>query len=797
MIALYKLFLTLIVCSFLSTIAFATTDPTFSEDDIFDLSLEELSKITIKTGSLIGNSTSKSPSAITIISRNKIELSGAKNLAHLLEQHVPGMMLMTHSEGEKIGLRGQIAAENYKLLLLINGKNITNMVYEGVITEIDQWELGDIEQVEVISGPGSVTYGTGAVAGVINIITKSASKKSPKWSLGFNRNHTYQSSGINAQYSNNIDDWNIYSFLSYRKTEGLADPDYYKMSSSEPSNIRYVGKGNNAKANPQEYQADSFSRPQIKMHLGLKKGKNFNAWLRYTQSGRTHGFNEKHYKLDENGEQTDQANYRNIQTRSIVASSDYRFTLDEFTSVLTSLTLDSQEYIRYRPENLQFSEDHFSNIRQYAFSQNRANFSALYDYKPNESFSLVAGYEYSNIFVRAPWGKRSDQLWIKEGVDIISSLETSDYLKDMSLNGRVNVDNAVAVGSGIRMVTHSHLLESKYSLFDEHELFYAHRLDYSDISSSMFSPRLALVSTLNNDATIVSSIQRAQRMMPLRAQYLNHLADNDSKHETLDNIEVSYSDTQFENTALNIRGYYNNISAVGYTGQSLEFLTDTELFGIEFSTTYKHDNLELTFNHAYMKPLNIRMNPDLKTGTNRNNISFADYHYYTRSDIPLLLQSEGNGLNNWSTHISKFLYTQSFLDQRLKAHISAQIYWDFDGSYDEMRMYQKAYDNVDINALSTSEQLIFNQQYQDFSLERKLLENENAYEIDINVNASLTYYWSANPTTEVQFKFYVENLLNSSYRYYVSTGSSGSIPNRFQYLDKPVMVGLSMQVNFK
>jgi outer membrane receptor for ferrienterochelin and colicin len=122
----------------LSLYSFASTNPDYSEDDIFDLSLEELSKITIKTGSLMGSSTIKSPSAITIINRQSIELSGAKNIAHLLEQYVPGMMLMTHSEGEKIGLRGQIAAENYKLLLLVNGKNVTNMVYEGVITEIDQ-----------------------------------------------------------------------------------------------------------------------------------------------------------------------------------------------------------------------------------------------------------------------------------------------------------------------------------------------------------------------------------------------------------------------------------------------------------------------------------------------------------------------------------------------------------------------------------------------------------------------------------------------------------------------------------
>lgn len=781
------------LCSY----SIASTIPDYSDDDIFELSLEELSKIKIKTGSLIENATNKSPAAITIINQQKIKLSGAKNLSHLLEQHVPGMMLMTHSEGEKIGLRGQVAAENYKLLLLVNGKNITNMVYEGVITEIDQWELGDIDRVEVISGPGSVTYGTGAVAGVINIITKTSKSNLPKWSFGVANNDTYHSKGVNLQYSDNIDDWGVYAFISARKTDGLMNPDYYKMNLNEPTDIRYVGKGQLAKAPPQEYQADSFGRPQIKAHIGINKGEEFNAWLRYTQSGRTHGFNEKDYKIDENGNPTGTGNFRNIQTRSIVASSDYRYTLDDISSVLTSITLDSQEYIRYRPENKNFAEDDISNVRQYAFSQDRATLSALYDYRPSKLFNIVAGYEYSNIHIGAPWGKSSDHLWIKEGVDILSSIDTSVYLQDLSLNGRPNTDNVVEVGSGIRIVTHSHLLESKYTYSDKYELLYAHRLDYSDASDSMFSPRISLVSTLDDKSTLVGSIQRGQRMMPLRAQYLNDVAGNNSKHETLDSIELSYSDTHIEHTSFNVRGYYNHSNAVGFTGEYLEFLSETEVLGLELTATYKHENIELTFNHAYIKPISINMNDDLKTGTNRNNISFADYYYNSRGQIPLLLESYGDGLNNWSKNISKFLYTQSFMDQKLKAQISAQVYWDFDGSYDEMGMYQRAYDNFDRNSLSATDQVIFEQQYQDFLHERNLLEAEEAYEIDYNVNASLTYKWATNDDTEVELKLYAENLLNSSNRYYVSTGSSGSIPSRLQYLDKPVMFGLALQVNFK
>jgi len=184
------------------------------------------------------------------------------------------------------------------------------------------------------------------------------------------------------------------------------------------------------------------------------------------------------------------------------------------------------------------------------------------------------------------------------------------------------------------------------------------------------------------------------------------------------------------------------------------------------------------------------MNPELKGGSDRNNISFADYYYNTRQGIPLLLESYGDGLNNWPTNISKFLYTQSFMDDRLKAHINVQIYWDYEGGYDEVGMYQQAYDNVDRNTLSAADKVVFEQQYQEFKHERDLLEDQDAYELDYNVNASLTYRWSSTSSADVELKLYAENLFNSSYRYYVSTGSSATVPNRLQYLDKPVMFGL-------
>ena len=781
------------LCSFHSY-AFSYDDD--NSDFLFSLSLEELMNVEIKTGSLFSSTTKNSPSAITVINRKDIEKSGAKNLAHVLEQHVPGMILMTHSEGEKIGLRGHIAAENYKLLLLVNGKNVTNMVYEGVITEIDQWELGDIERVEVISGPGSVTYGTGAISGVINIITKTSRSDIPKWSVGLSRNDTYQSNGINLQYSSGFEDWGVYGFVSYRETNGLDSPDYYRPNANEPSDNRYIGKGENSSIGPQEYQADSFGRPQIKAHINLNYGENFTAWIRYTQSGKTHGFGTKTYRTDENDNPTKQANFRNIQTGSFIASADYRYEFENQSAILTSFTVDSQEYIRGRPVNTQYNEEHVNNVRQYAFSQDRITASILYDFQPFQDLNIITGYEYSHISVLAPWGKSIDHIWIKEGVEMLSRFDSSIYLQDLTLNGRPDIDNSIELGSGIKTATHTQLLESKYKVSDDQTLFYAHRIDFPDLSDLMFSPRLSLVSNINENNTLVTTLQRAQRLMPIRAQYLNDQEGNDSKHETLDSLELSYTHKSTEHTSFNFKSYYNKTKAVGFTGKKLEFLTDFDLFGLEFNATYKYKNIEMSFNHAYIKPLNMEMNDELKTGQFRNNITFSDYYFKVNSAIPLILEDYGNGLNNWPENISKFLFSQSFMDQRLRANLNVQIYWDYKGAYDEMGMYQQAYNNIDRSSLPLVEQLLFDDLYQDFQHERQLLENEDAFEIDYNINVSLTYLWKRNNSTEVKLKLFVENIADSSKRYYVSTGSSNAYPSRLSFMEKPVMFGLSVQVNF-
>ncbi len=759
--------------------------------------------IRVSTGSLSNNTAAESASAITVIRQDQIALSTAKNLANLLEQYVPGMMLMTHSEGNKIGIRGLIAAENYKLLLLVNGKNITNMVYEGAILELDQWDMSDIEKVEVIRGPGSVTYGTGAIAGVINIITKSAKSNIPLASISFSNNQTYRSTGFNAQYRKQFSDVGVYSFLSYRATDGLKNPDYYEMSTTEPSDIRYLGQRTTDTIEAQDYLADGLGRPQVKGHVDLQYGDNLNAWFRYSQSGQTHNFNHKKYEIDASGNPTVKRNPRHVGLRGLVGSVNHTFKFSESSHLESSLTYDNQEYIRYNLRNPQYPENSVHNTYQYAFSQERMVATALYNLTPNETSHLVLGYEYNKIGIHAPWGKSDNEIWLYEGIDLISSATDTAYLADpnTTINGEPNTNTAEIIGNGLYFETHTQLIEYNQALTENTNITYAHRIDISNVSDVMFSPRLSFNSSISENNIAVVTVQRALRMMPLRAQYLVDKYTDSSQHESIDSIELSLTNTSIDNTSLNIRTYYNEISAVGFTGSKLEFLGSMDLMGVEFEGRYKKNNLELMINHSYLNLINMNMNEDLKDGSNRNNISFSDY-YYVLSDrngtvIPLELESYGSNLNNWSTNSTKFMLIQSFLDKKLFAHLNSQIFWDYEGAYDEMHMFQEAYNNFDTSTLSASDLILFNTLKSDFEAERALLEKEDAYKIDYAVNASLTYQWQKDENYQLNLSIFADNLLSSKKRYYVSTGSNYSIPNRLKFLDEPISIGLAVNIKFK
>jgi len=104
---------------------------------------------------------------IKVISSKDIELRGANNLTDLLNQELNMRISNDQSLGSSVSLQG-LSGEHVKILIdgveVIGRKN-------GQI-DLSQINLQDVDHIEVIEGPMSVVYGSNALAGVINLITK-------------------------------------------------------------------------------------------------------------------------------------------------------------------------------------------------------------------------------------------------------------------------------------------------------------------------------------------------------------------------------------------------------------------------------------------------------------------------------------------------------------------------------------------------------------------------------------------------------------------------------------------------
>jgi outer membrane receptor for ferrienterochelin and colicins len=124
----------------------------------------------VVTGSRTERSLGEAPVATEVIDRDEIEESGARDLGELLEDR-PGVYLQRGVTGAAPELEGLPA--DYTLIL-VNGVRVPGRV-NGVI-DLSRFATENIERIEIVRGAGSALYGSDAIAGVINILTRAASR---------------------------------------------------------------------------------------------------------------------------------------------------------------------------------------------------------------------------------------------------------------------------------------------------------------------------------------------------------------------------------------------------------------------------------------------------------------------------------------------------------------------------------------------------------------------------------------------------------------------------------------------
>ncbi len=121
----------------------------------------------VVTGTRTEHRVSDSPVDVQLITETDIRRSGARDVAELLEREGGVYVSRQAGRGTRIEMQG-LASEH--VLILINGQRVIGRV-NGAI-DLTRLRVAQIQRIEIVKGPSSALYGSDALGGVVNIITR-------------------------------------------------------------------------------------------------------------------------------------------------------------------------------------------------------------------------------------------------------------------------------------------------------------------------------------------------------------------------------------------------------------------------------------------------------------------------------------------------------------------------------------------------------------------------------------------------------------------------------------------------
>ncbi len=669
-------------------------------NDLLSLDLEDLSQIPVQisTATLTATDANTVPASVTIISRDDIVSSGARNLDELLEIYVPSLAYMYKVQGNQLGIRGIISDRNNKLLLTVNGRNMNIHARDGGAVS-ERWfsTLGDIRQVTVISGPGSAVHGPGVIAGVIALETFDGSSfQGTETSLMGGAGEEFVMGEV--RYGKKLtDDLGLFLYYGADKYEGAGDAPH-KLAYDLVNQNWPEGNNTLIRANedfPFFTTSDNGSfrgRMRQKFHSQIN-GENYTAWLRFTRSG---------LAIPPN-----QGIYRVIPPEVIRKSgaSNQQWTLfGDYTQVIDD-TLNINYSASYLLSDVLLDMGFRGGLR--SWREDSTTLRVLMDYLPDIQHDLALGVEYSYDRFGRDSGLSASSGWPPKDGHPSSDDTTTSHIGDLPPGSRWSSEVLSLFG------------EYQWQIDAQWTLFAGARLDKHEMTPWMFSPRLALVHQPDINQSWKFLYDRSVRHGDDADLYMQqHLHRNNGAVEKLDHYEILYSNNPGAGLHFDLSGYFINHDVVAYNPDesSTDNLGTLKLYGLEFQLGYTQDSFSLQFSHAYTKLLDFNLTENISG----QNISASPYGY-------------GNDLANWNNHITKLRFEYRFSDRLVWAG-SLRAFWGMPGAVD-MADYNNDHDRL--------------------SQLPRYKDSKRAFEESLYLNTSLAY--QLNDQAAVHLYFY--NLL--------------------------------------
>ncbi len=735
-------------------------------ENLFDMSLDQLMDVEIYVpATLTEKNPLKTPASVTVISAEDIARTPARNLLDLIEIYVPGALYVNHSVGPAMGIRGIIADRPYKFLVNINGINVNIKAFYGARLELLNWDLNDVQRIEIVRGPGSVTYGPGAIGGVINIFTKK-SDQAPGLQMGGAFWNKYNSIGNYVSYGQKTDKLDIYSYLSVVHTDGVS-PDLFSVRNSTTSG--YLGSpGGPYYPNPAaSYMTDYYNEPQIKAHVDVKFKDNWRFWARYgNSSSSVISNNATQY---DPGDDDIYKDFRLSRYRYVQIALENKVPLNEdfnLKSLFAVSSTDVHDIQKFNSAITYNDKDNLQNIGG-IWSENEYFTQFMLNYKPDEgNLRAGLGFEFSYDTIRPGWGKNKDDgLRLAKG--IMSGPTSGAY--GIGYNQYDAADSEYfPVGNGWETYSYAFLGELNYTFSPKVTTIWSARLDKHCYTDYMFSPRFAWIYEMDKDEYLKFIAQRSVRMNTQEELYMNHEMNEDNDPEKLDTFELIYSTKLAERLSFQASGFYNRNEVIAWDGSRSAPLGTLKTLGLELETKYQKEGFNFGLNHSFVKQQSWELSDDAPTSSG---ISYSDYYYDAGGGV--VINSNGNDLSNWANHASKLYTNMDLLEGKLSFHGNMQIFWGFEGSEDGLNALSDAGGDAGVIADTRS---------------------KGAFDTEIKANVSLTCH--INPSADLTF--FVQNIpvLGDNKRYSYSSGYKKTYPDKTSWIEEPTVFGVRYHFKF-
>ena len=342
----------------------------------------------VVTASLSPKALKDAPVVTRLITLHDIKITDATNIQDMLTQEIPGLEFgFAMSQETSLNMSG---FGGNAVLFLVDGERMAGETMDN--TDYNRMNLDNVGRIEIVKGASSALYGSNAVGGVVNIISR---ENLEPWTA--NANSRYNSFGHEwrngASFSFNTEKWN--SQTSFQHT--VIDPvDLPKAHTSEEIAIELMKKAQGLPYDESVLEDDSnLSRLYGQKTYNVKERLIWRATDRLTLTGRGGYFFR-----------TSERDTYDYHFNGYSAGLKGRYAWNHDRHLELSYAYDQYDKANYQPDGTRTHDHDYSNrqhvahaLYQHAFGKNSLIFGAdyMHDYLATYQFIENASHAQDNI----------------------------------------------------------------------------------------------------------------------------------------------------------------------------------------------------------------------------------------------------------------------------------------------------------------------------------------------------------------------------------------------------------------